>query len=488
MTNNSPQNNLSSNNGNNDKPLKYTRQLSYFDLVFAGYGFIIGAGIFTLMPYIIGYSQGYSWGAFVLGFIVSILTGLSFARLNFEYPDNEAEYSWIINILSDFDSGSKVPKKSPKNTFVRYFANIVIYAVAILCILGCGALVAGIKDIISTYKFGISNFVIMLLLLGFPTIVNIIGVKYTKTLNKITMTIVTLAFICIAGIALKHHDHFKDNKFTTVKAKATLPGMVRGAFISILAYNGFQSVVQLSEETKNRADIPKGIVTSVSISTVLYLIVTISIISIIGLKKASNSVYPFAEAFSTVAGGKGKDIVNILAIVAGTNTLLLQVFSSSRLLQKLSVLGLLPRYLQKLMPATKLLGPLKFEKVEMEEFSSDNKKDVFSKYFENMPIYAIITFFVIVMIVVVLGKGILELLTSASNMIAFFIFTSVNILCIVNHYKSKEKITYNNIENKTLKGFIGMYPWYSILGALISLVFLILAPGYMRDIKPRTPP
>ena len=472
--------------------ITYERQLSYFDLVFAGYGFIVGAGIFTLMPYIIGYSQGYSWGAFVLGFIVSILTGLSFARLNFEYPDNEAEYSWIMNILSDFKPGSKVPEKSVKNNVVRYFANIVIYAVAILCILGCGALVAGIKDIISTYKFGISNFLIMLILLGLPTIVNIIGVKYTKTLNKITMTIVTLAFLCVAGIAIKNHKHFKDNKFGTLKTKATLPGMIRGAFISILAYNGFQSVVQLSEETKNRSDIPKGIVTSVSISTALYLIVTISIISIIGLKKASNSVYPFAEAFSSVAGGKGRDIVNILAIVAGTNTLLLQVFSSSRLLQKLSVLGLLPKYLQKLMPATKLLDPLKFQKLETEEFAlhKPNKKDVFSKYFENMPIYAILTFFVVVMIVVIIGKGVLELLTSASNMIAFFIFTSVNILCVVNYYKSKDKIinTNNSNNSNTLNKFINMYPWYSILGAIISLYFLILAPGYMRDIKPRTPP
>lgn len=485
-------------NNNNNTPLSqnnvtYERQLSYFDLVFAGYGFIVGAGIFTLMPYIIGYSQGYSWGAFVLGFIVSILTGLSFARLNFEYPDNEAEYSWIINILSDFKPGSKVPEKSTKNKYVKYFANIVIYAVAILCILGCGALVAGIKDIIATYKFGVNNFIIMVLLLGIPTIVNIIGVKYTKTLNKITMTIVSLAFLCVAGIAMKNHKHFKDNKFVTLKTKATFPGMIRGAFISILAYNGFQSVVQLSEETKNKSDIPKGIVTSVTISTALYLIVTISIISIIGLKKASNSVYPFAEAFSSVAGGKGRDIVNILAIVAGTNTLLLQVFSSSRLLQKLSVLGLLPKYLQKLMPATKLLDPLRFQKIDTEEFSLHKpNKDVFSKYFENMPIYAIITFFVIVIIVVVVGKGILELLTSASNMIAFFIFTSVNILCVVNHYKSKDKVRINSDNNynnsTTLKKFINMFPWYSILGAIISFIFLILAPGYMNDIKPRTPP
>lgn len=463
------------------KSLTYERQLSYFDLVFAGYGFIVGAGIFTLMPIIIGYSKGYSWGAFVLGFIVSILTGLSFARLNYEYPENEAEYAWIINILSDFKPGTKIPKKTTKNKIVKYFANIVIYAVAILCILGCGALVAGIKDIIKTYNFGLSNMTIILLLLGIPTIVNIIGVKYTKTLNKITMTIVSFAFFCVAGIALFNHKHFKDNNFGTHKTSATIPGMIRGAFVSILAYNGFQSVVQLSEETKNRSDIPKGIVTSVSISTVLYLIVAISIISIIGLKKASNSVYPFAEAFSTVAGKKGIDIVNLLAVIAGTNTLLLQVFSSSRLLQKLSVLGLLPKYLQKLMPANKFLEPLKFEKKQIEGFK---EKDVFSKYFENMPIYAIITFFIVVIIVVIIGKGILELLTSASNMIAFFIFTSVNLLCIINYYKRKKLDTDGN--SKSFNKFLKMYPWYSILGTIISLGFLILSPGYMKNIKARS--
>jgi len=48
-----------------------------------------------------------------------------------------------------------------------------------------------------------------------------------------------------------------------------------------------------------------------------------------------------------------------------------------------------------LIPTTKLLCRLKFEKDEMEEFSLDNNKHVFSNYFENMSIYAIITFFVV---------------------------------------------------------------------------------------------
>ena len=122
---------------------KYNRGLSFVDIVFAGYGFIIGAGIFTLMPYIMGYSKGYSWGAFVLGFIISILTGLSFARLNYEYPNNEAEYSWIMNILTDKNK----PKTSWRNRLVKYFANIVIYSVVLLTILGGATIITGLKDI-----------------------------------------------------------------------------------------------------------------------------------------------------------------------------------------------------------------------------------------------------------------------------------------------------------------------------------------------------
>jgi basic amino acid/polyamine antiporter, APA family len=455
---------------------KYNRALTFVDLVFAGYGFIIGAGIFTLMPYIMGYSKGYSWGAFVLGFIISILTGLSFARLNYEYPQNEAEYSWIMNILTDTNK----PKTSWRNRLVSYFANIVIYAVVLLTVLGGATIITGMKDIIEAYKFGINNYVLCFILILVPTLVNIIGTKYTKTFNKASMSIITLAFLSIGAIALKYNKNFNDNKFFTGNRKATMPGIFRGAFISIFAFNGFQSVVQLSEEAKNREDIPKGIVASVSISTVLYLIVTISIISILGLKKASNSVYPFAEAFSAVAGKRGVDIVNILAILCMISTMFMKVFSSSRLLQKLSVLKLAPSYLQKLVPANKLFESFSSNKVN-NEVNNEPKST-----FETMPIYAIITYFVAVCILVVLGKGILEKLASGSNVMIFFIYTAVNLLCILNHHKSKDKVDKEVMNN--MPGFLKSYPWYSILGTIITFIFLILSPKFISDIKPRAPP
>ncbi len=77
-----------------------------------GFGFIIGAGIFTLMPLIIKYGKGYSWLSFIIGGFICLLTGLSYAKLNQEYPSNDAEYSWIYNILNFNKPDEKGEKKN----------------------------------------------------------------------------------------------------------------------------------------------------------------------------------------------------------------------------------------------------------------------------------------------------------------------------------------------------------------------------------------
>ena len=82
----------------NNKTLQKAYSLS--DITFAGFGYIVGAGIFTLLPFIIKYAKGNTWLAFVLGGVISILTGLSYAKLNLDLPSNDAEYSWITNAFT----------------------------------------------------------------------------------------------------------------------------------------------------------------------------------------------------------------------------------------------------------------------------------------------------------------------------------------------------------------------------------------------------
>ena len=41
---------------------------------------------------------------FIIGGILCIMTGFSFARLNYQYPVNDAEYSWILEIMKKKDA------------------------------------------------------------------------------------------------------------------------------------------------------------------------------------------------------------------------------------------------------------------------------------------------------------------------------------------------------------------------------------------------
>ena len=320
----------------------------------------------------------------------------------------------------------------------------------LLCVFAGATVTSGIKDIIASYKFGINNYILCFIILLIPTISNIIGTESTNTLNKLIMIIITISFLLIMVIAIFYNNFFSDNKFIPNKIKS-FPGIVKGAFLSIFAFNGFQSIVQMSEEAKNRADIPKSIISSISISGILYIVVAISVITIIGVSKASNSIYPFSKAFSVLPFNKEQEIVNVLSILCMFGTLLMVIFSSSRLLQKLSKLELVPKYLKKL--------------------SGKNK----------MPISAIITYSIFSFIMIIIGKGLLEKLAIGSNIMVFFIFTIVNLLCVINHYKKKK---YNeNLEDNDIKGFINMYPWYGILGTIISFIFLLLSPKYLKDLK-----
>ena len=101
MTNNNDNfvvNNQENNAKNNNNKLKLARRLDFSDMFFTGISYMIGAGIFTLMPFIIKYGGKNAWLAFIIGGIISILTGLSFAKLH-QYPVNDAEYSWILEIF-----------------------------------------------------------------------------------------------------------------------------------------------------------------------------------------------------------------------------------------------------------------------------------------------------------------------------------------------------------------------------------------------------
>ena len=443
-------------NLNKDGNKKLERRLNFNDMFFTGISYMIGAGIFTLMPFIIKYGGKNAWMAFLIGGIISIMTGLSFARLNFQYPVNDAEYSWIREIF-------KGKNEAEPNAAVRWFATITIWVVGVMGIFAKSTVALGLAGFIKTFNLGIPKHVITFTVLAVPTIINMVGVKYAASVAKAIISLVIIAFLIIIGYAPKHREFLGDNALSVDSGNWT--NLMRASFITIFAFTGFQSVVQLSEETVSRDIIPKSITASVIFTTIFYALVIISVISIIGLKKASGTVYPISEAYNAIFGTNGRNIVTLLSIITMFSTIVIGILGVSRLFHKLSEKGIAPKYLSKLVSLDKML-----------QFGNknDNKKAIF----DRMPIPALFTVFILSFLLTFVKGGVLELTANATNSMLFFIFTTVNLLVIVNHFKNKDRKDQPASSNKTIQGFLNMFPWYAIIGFVLALIFLVISPQY----------
>ncbi len=444
---------------------KLTRRLDFNDMFFTGVSYMIGAGIFTLMPFIIKYGGKNAWLAFIIGGIISIMTGLSFARLNFEYPVNDAEYSWIREIF-------KGKNEKEPNVAVNGFATIVIWVVGIMGIFAQATISLGLAEFIGTYNLGIPKHIITFFALGIPTLINSLGVKHAANVAKTIITIVIAAFLIIIGAVSKFNKHLGDNNLKI--DKKNIPNILRASFITIFAFTGFQSVVQLSEETKSRNIIPKSITASVIFTTIFYALLLVCVIAITGFKKASSTIYPISEAYNTIFGSKGRNIVTMLSIITMFSTLVIGILGVSRLFQKLSVKGIAPKYLSKLVSFDSLFRNT--EKYENESQESNEK--LTETFFDRMPIPALITIFILSFLLTFVKGGVLELMANATNSMLFFIFTTVNLLVIVNYFKTRNDPNKISSDDKTIQGFLRMFPWYAIIGFVLALIFLIISPQY----------
>ncbi|GAC1651649.1 MAG: amino acid permease [Vulcanimicrobiaceae bacterium] len=119
-------------------------------------------------------------------------------------------------------------------------------------------------------------------------------------------------------------------------------GMLGGAAFIFFAYIGFDAVSTTAEEAKNPAkDLPFGILMSLAICTVLYIIV-VAILNGMVPFYTLNVAFPVAFAMNSVGLAWAGVVVSIGAIAGLTTVLLVMMFGQSRIFYAMSRDGLIP--------------------------------------------------------------------------------------------------------------------------------------------------
>ncbi|MNW42201.1 putative amino acid permease YhdG [compost metagenome] len=174
------------------------------------------------------------------------------------------------------------------------------------------------------------------------------GSKESSRLNSIMVIVkiaVILLFIVVGAFYVKPGNWTPFMPFG-------FSGVVTGAATAFLSYIGFDAVATAAEEVKNpQKDLPRGIMWSLVVCSLLYVLVTGVLTGIVPYAEL-NVKNPVAFALQYINQNWVAGFISLGAIVGITTVLFVLLFGQTRLLYAIGRDGLLPKPLARLNPKT----------------------------------------------------------------------------------------------------------------------------------------
>ena len=190
--------------------------------------------------------------------------------------------------------------------------------------------------------FNLPAFVIVALI----TWIAYIGMKESKKSANfmVIFKLAVIIFVIVAGA------FFVDTNNWTPFMPNGFEGVLKGVSAVFYAYIGFDAISTMSEECKNpQRDMPRGMIYSLLICTVLYILIALVLTGIENYSAFKGVNDPLAFVFENRAPWIEK-IISISAVVATTSVLLVFQIGQPRIWMSMSRDGLLPKKFQTIHP------------------------------------------------------------------------------------------------------------------------------------------
>lgn len=134
-------------------------------------------------------------------------------------------------------------------------------------------------------------------------------------------------------------------------------GVLKGVSAIFFAYIGFDAISTTAEECENpQRDLPRGMIYSLIICTLIYVVVTLVITGMVNYKEFNNVYDPLAYVFERIDMAKIGFFISVSAVVAATSVLLVFQLGQPRIWMSMSRDGLLPKRFGKIHPKFKTPG------------------------------------------------------------------------------------------------------------------------------------
>jgi APA family basic amino acid/polyamine antiporter len=178
------------------------------------------------------------------------------------------------------------------------------------------------------------------------------GIKESKNISN-AMVIIKL---CIVFLIIVVGAFYVDTKNWSPFAPNGVSGVLKGISAVFFAYIGFDALSTTAEECKNpQRDLPKGMIYSILICTVLYVLIALVLTGIVPYYKLGVGD-PLSFAFEELNLNWLSGIISISAVVAMASVLLVFQLGQPRIWMSMSRDGLLPKKFSDIHPKFKTPG------------------------------------------------------------------------------------------------------------------------------------
>lgn len=311
-----------------EKKIELKKTLGLIDSTALSVGAIIGGGIFV----VIGITAGIAGSALIISMLIAsliaLLTALSFSELAKWQPITGSVYEYAHQLISNFSGFLTGLMWIISNTFIGAGVSLgfAYYLTAIIPIFQ-------------------PNQIAAILCLIF-TAINLTGAKKSASLNTILVITKLFALLMFIFFGIFYID---TTNFTSFKIIDT--NILYGAIFIFFAYTGFARVAVVAEEVKNpNQNVPRAMLLSLGISTIIYILVGFVAVGLIGAPQLANSNSPLVEAISITKTQLAIQIVSFGGLLATASVLLTAIFGVSRMTYSMARRGDLPKTLSKLHP------------------------------------------------------------------------------------------------------------------------------------------
>lgn len=389
------------------------RELSLFSVTIAGVGIILGAGIYALIGVAAGVAGNALWLSFLISSLVAVFTGFSYAEISSMFRDDAGEYEYVEKAF---------------NKKLAFTVGLMIIFAGIVSASTVALAFAGYFLTLVNIPFIFASILIVILM----TLINFIGIKESSWFNTLSTFVEFLGLFIIIVLGLKHIGSV--NYF---EMPYGFSGVLRASALVFFAYMGFESIVKLTEETKNAKEIiPKSLIYSLLITSVIYVLVAISAVSILNWQKLASSSSPLSDVAVSSLGPMAVILIGIIALFSTSNTILITLVTTSRLLYGMAKKKVLPYSLALVHKKTRT------------------------------PWLSVIVLMVITIIFNLIGD--IEIVANITNLFLFLTFAFVNLSVIILRYKDGETKRYFKMPLN-----IGKFPLLALLGFITSFLLFV---------------